>query len=618
MRKRMALLAALALGALPCVPAGGATPFRQLYPLDPRRVAANAARIQAALETAPRAWRDAPAVYFTVPPLRDVIRLPDTYPVDGTLLGTLRLLAAQGEFEPGSIVVYPLANVDRFTLRASDLASPSGGRIAAAGLDIRLVKVWYQCGNAWYSQFADPSARMLIPEILLHDEDLIRVDSRTQDNYLRYDNFDGTTTYQWMSAPGMVTGYRNSNYETLALVSDDADALLPVVLNRDEFKQFMVTLQVPAAAPDGLYTGEIELLADGRKAGSIPLQVRVLPFALPTPKTYHDLDKEFFHQQSGAGTLNPKIIRNLVNHNHLHLGGQPELNVFNPGKVAADAARLRAGGVSTTALFRIATPANLVVRRNPPTLSQAYQLRVLEQRIARTAELTKRLFGHTQFYSYGVDEGGPDVVRGEQAAWEIAHRAGGKVMVSTHARGRLLYALDYMWQPGAPNAFRAEEARRFHEMNPEALVGWYSDPHGGPENPDFARRLYGMQPYKAGYDVVGNHAWWKRCQWNDIAQNFEPTYRNLNIVYLTRGNVLDTLQWEGCREGLDDVRYATRLKELARQALSSTRSEVVLRGRLALGSLAYWDADRDDMDACRLECIRHILDLQRLVKEDRP
>jgi hypothetical protein len=155
-------------------------------------------------------------------------------------------------------------------------------------------------------------------------------------------------------------------------------------------------------------------------------------------------------------------------------------------------------------------------------------------------------------------------------------------------------------------------------MNPEALVGWYADPHGGPENPDFARRLYGMQPYKAGYDVVGNHAWWKRCQWNDIAQNFEPTYRNLNIVYQTRGNVLDTLQWEGCREGLDDVRYATRLKELARQALSSARSEVVLRGRLALGALAYWDADRDDMDACRLECIRHILDLQRLVKEDRP
>ncbi len=26
----------------------------------------------------------------------------------------------------------------------------------------------------------------------------------------------------------------------------------------------------------------------------------------------------------------------------------------------------------------------------------------------------------------------------------------------------------------------------------------------------------------------------------------------------------------------------------------------------------------DDADACRLECIRHILDLQRLVKEDRP
>ncbi len=32
MRMSKALLAALVLGSLPCVPAGGATPFRQRYP----------------------------------------------------------------------------------------------------------------------------------------------------------------------------------------------------------------------------------------------------------------------------------------------------------------------------------------------------------------------------------------------------------------------------------------------------------------------------------------------------------------------------------------------------------------------------------------------------------
>ena len=166
MRMRNALLVVFLLGALPWAPARGATAFRQVYPMDPLRVAANAARVRAGLEKAPSAWKDAPAVFFTVPPLRDVIRLPDTYPEDGVLLGTLRILAAKGEFEPGSVVIYPLKNVDRFTLRASDLTSPSGGRIVASGIDIRLVKVWYQCGNAWYSQFADPSARMLIPENL--------------------------------------------------------------------------------------------------------------------------------------------------------------------------------------------------------------------------------------------------------------------------------------------------------------------------------------------------------------------------------------------------------------------------------------------------------------------
>lgn len=616
MKIRTMMTAALLLGMSGVMDAVRAA-FRQVYPLAPEKVAANAAKVEADIKDAPAAWRNAPVVYYTVHPLSDIIRRPDTYPSDGTVFGTLKIIAAKGEFEPGSIVLFPLRNVDRLELLASDLKGPEDATIPASAVDIKLVKIWYQCGGAWFSQFADPTVRVLIPEILLNDEDLIRVVGDTQDNYLRYDNSDGTTKHQWMSAPGMVTGYRNTNYETLALVSDDAEKLLPVVLNKDEFKQFMVTVCVPKAARAARYEGRIELVADGKLIGAVPLNVRVLPFELPVPKTYYDMDKEFFHQQSGTGTLNPKIVRNIVTHNNLHLAGIPALNVFNPAQVEKDVKLLKDCGVSFSAFFRIATPANLAIWGARPTLSQQRQLHVLKNKIAKTAELTKKLFGHTEFYSYGIDEGGPDVVRAERAAWEIAHEAGGKVMVSGHSRRRLLYALDFMWQPCSPTAYRSDEAKLFHEMNPKSLVGWYADPHGGPENPDYARRLYGLQPYKAHYDVVGNHTWWKRCQWNDLAQNYEPTYRNLNIAYLTRSNVLDTLQWEGCREGVDDVRYATKMKELAHLALESKNSYIVLRGRLALGFLAYWDADRDDMDAFRMECINHILDLDRLLKGDK-
>jgi hypothetical protein len=616
MKTRTMITAMLLLGIYGRMPAVGANAFRQVYPLSPEKVKANAAEVAADLKAAPVIWKNAPAVYYTVEPLSDIIRQPDTYPVDGMALGTLKIIAAKGEFEPGSIVMYPQKNVDQFELRASVLKSASGATIPASAVDIKVVKIWYQCGGAWFQQRADPTMRVLIPEILLNDEDLIRVDGGTQDNYLRYLNSDGTTTHHWMSAPGMVTGYRTSNYETLALVSDDAEHLLPVVLNKNEFKQFMVTLHVPKTARDGVYLGKIDLVADGKPIGAVPIRARVLPFELPLPKTYYDMDKEFFHKQSGTGTLNPKIARNIVNHNNLHLEGVPELNVFNPAKVEEDIKLLKECGASFSALFRIATPANLTVQGAKLTLSQASQLRVLRNQIAATAALTKRLLGHTEFYSYGIDEGNADTVRAERAAWKIAHEAGGKVMVSAYAHGRLIYALDYMWQPGAPNAFRSEEAKLFHEMNPDSLVGWYADPHGGPENPNFARRLYGMQPYKAHYDIVGNHTWWKRCQWNDMAQNFEPSFRNLNIAYLTRGNVLDTLQWEGCREGVDDVRYATKMKELASRALESENSSTVLRARLALGFLAYWDGDRDDMDAFRMECINHILELDQLLKGD--
>jgi len=289
MKTRIRMTGVLLMGAFLGVSVMGAGAFRQVYPLAPQQAKANAAKVAADLNGAPAAWRNAPAVYYTVPPLSDVIRLPDTYPADGTALGTLQIVAAKGEFEPGSIVIYSQRNVDEFELKVSDLKSAAGASIPAAAVDIKLLKVWFQGGGAWFHQQADTTARMLIPEILLNDEDLIRVDG--EDNYVRYSNADGSTQYQWMSAPGMMTGYRRSNYEILELVSDDADKLLPVVLNQGEFKQFMVTLGVPKTAREGLYAGAIGLVADGKAIGAVPLQVRVLPFELPVAKTYYDMKR---------------------------------------------------------------------------------------------------------------------------------------------------------------------------------------------------------------------------------------------------------------------------------------------------------------------------------------
>ena len=168
-----------------------------------------------------------------------------------------------------------------------------------------------------------------------------------------------------------------------------------------------------------------------------------------------------------------------------------------------------------------------------------------------------------------------------------------------------------------PTPHRAGEVARFKDANPDALTGWYANPHSGPENPDYFRRLHGMMACKADYDVSANYCWW-RNNWNDMAVPYEPNLRALVMVYGARDGVLDTLAWEGVREGLDDVRYTTLLRQRATALLDNSRGAAAAsKARRALSFLAYWDERRDDIAAYRAECIRLILDLETTTEGDR-
>ncbi|MDP7130932.1 MAG: hypothetical protein QF437_10615 [Planctomycetota bacterium] len=605
------LLAATILGTLTATGEQGDA-FRQTYPAAPDIAAKNRRLVAQDLEKASAEWKQSPVVYYVVPPLSDIPRTPDRYPADGVALGPVEVIAAQGEFEPASLVVRSLKAVDRFIIRAQDLQGPDGATIPASALDIKLIKVWYQSGAAWYGYFADALGRRLVPELLVNDEDLIRVDCETRDNYVRYNNADGSVHHQWMSANFMVVNYSKANQANLALIKD-AETLQPVVLNPDEFKQFFVTVGVPRDARDGVYTGNLDLLAEGRVIGSVPVRLRVLPFELPQPKTYYDQAKKLYLSLYGTAARNPTILRNLAEHNARHAMGFPELNPMNPDQFEADAALAQETGIATRPLFRSAPSANIRADQDNPTGEQQLRLKVLRKQIAGAAELCQKVLGHTDFYSYGVDEGGPDTIRSERAAWRTAHDAGGKVMVSTHPWRRLLFALDYMVMPGMPAEKRETEIRKFHEANPDSLAGWYANPHSGPENPNYFRRIQGMMTYKGNYDVSSNYCWW-RNNWNDMATPYESYLRNLVMVQATRDDVLDSLAWEGVREGLDDIRYATKLKQLALQAMQSKNGDIMLLGRRALGYLAYWDEKRGDLDAFRYEAINYILRMEKALK----
>ncbi len=605
------LLAAVFGGVLTAAVCGAETDVRrQTYPLDPVKVKQNRSQVAEARKNAPGAWQKIPYAYFTVVPLGAEPYLPDEIPAAAKPFAPLEIIAAQGEFEPASFLIYPLEKAGKMEILPGVLKNKSGSTVPVKNIDVKMVKTWYKSGSAWYGMFVDPLRRRLIPELLLNDETLIFADPEKQENYMRLTAPDGNQRYDWISAGVQIKNWRNNepNYKLI----QDADTFQGVVLNPDELKQIMVTVKVPAEAAPGLYTGALKLRADGKAAGEIPVRLRVLPFALPAPKTKYNPEKDFivsFYGAGQAGGLNMKRAQNCADHNVKNLLGFPSTHPFQIEKAEQHAQMAKQTGMGTDTLLATGVSCGLAVNENPTPYQQAL-LKTLEGRLTRLAALTKRLYGHTNFYSYGIDEGDAWAVRAQQPAWELVRKAGGKVMVTTYPRNELMFNLDMVNLPFAPHPeFAADAVRKIHQANPDAITAWYSNPHTGPENPDFTRRFYGLVPYGNGFDANMQYAMLNHNvkMWNEFGDTYESDRRSHSILYPTKDDYVDTLAWEGLREGIDDIRYMTLLRQVAEQAVSHKDPAVQQMGRKARSMIAYTDCTRKDAENIRMEAIRWIL-----------
>ena len=94
----------------------------------------------------------------------------------------------------------------------------------------------------------------------------------------------------------------------------------------------------------------------------------------------------------------------------------------------------------------------------------------------------------------------------------------------------------------------------------------YSIPAGAIEQPYTHRYHVGMWLALSGMDGLHTYAYqhgpgpnkMMGRMWDDFDSKL---YRTIAFTYPTVDGVIDTLQWEGIREGVDDVRYLTTLKK---------------------------------------------------------
>jgi hypothetical protein len=497
----------------------------------------------------------------------------------------LSLAGCAGEYESGSVFLYAIRAAAQVRVTCSPLRGPGGATLPASQVDVRVVKAWYQGAS---TNIGYTPQRWLIPELLLKDDRLVRVDTTTQTNYLRSTAPDGAETYLVCSDPD------SSNLKDVRPI--DAQELQPVDLQAGENREWWLTIQIPAAARPGRYTGTLTFA--GRDfTQQLPLEVTVHPF-----------------------TLQPsRLIYSIYYRALLSADGEPRIDSERRSEqqYRAEMADMLAHGVlyPTNYLGRneallekqlrirqeVGLPAgrfyNLGLGIGP---QWDKKLPELKEQVRWWLEYLKP-WGYKDVYFYGLDEATGERLIQQKAAWQATQEAGGKTFVACYkktfeAMGSLLNLAVLAHAPDP------EEAKKWHSVGSQVFC--YANPQVGVEDPHVYRRNFGLLLWKAGFDGAMDYAYQHGFNhvWNDFD---DRTYRDHNFTYPTVDGIVGTIAWEGFREAVDDVRYVTTLEQAIAAAPAGKR-RVAAEAKKWLADL---DPQKEDLDKVRQQMVRYISEL---------
>ena len=232
-------------------------------------------------------------------------------------------------------------------------------------------------------------------------------------------------------------------------------------------------------------------------------------------------------------------------------------------------------------------------------------LEALKTKVKRVIEIAKS-HGINEVYFYGLDERRGEELTAQRPAWEAVREVGGKIYVAGYKGSNFPLMgdiQDLLICAGPPSK---EEADKWHSLGHK--IWNYANPQPGIENPEIYRRNFGLLLWQKDYD--GATGWIYHSSIGNPWNDFDGSYgRDYNFTYPTVDGVIDTMQWEGYREGADDVRYLTTLEEAIKQAKQSGDESKITIATEAEQYLANLDIDRD-LDTIRSEMIDYILELQ--------
>ena len=524
-------------------------------------------------------------------------------------MDTLSFKAAHGEYSPASFVVEAPENKDLEAVmpEASDLVSADGHVIPASAHDLKHLVTWYTGAPQVTRKQKD--VRTLTPELLLNDPTLVKASDEDRGNYLRLD-FPNRSYYTYISASmeerNTFPYKEHYHLDIKDFPVRDSASLKPVRIPAGERRQFWATLHAPLDAPAGIYRGKICIVNGKETFAEIPVEAEILPFELLPPENF--ISSIYYKGQLGSNGA---------------IGAGNFADSKNETQYLAEMRDLIAHGVTNPPIFQwwrgdgIQYLDKILKLRKEAGMSNRLlflwgsttgasdkpeELAKLKERVEQVFAIA-RPHGTEEIYFYGIDEARGEVLAKEQLAWKAVHEAGGKIYVAViNLADCRETSLDMAVVCGTH--YTAEEVAKARANGRKLLS--YANPQGGCIRPETYRRNYGLLIWQWGFDGAMTHAY--QCGYGHIWNDFDGPYRDENMAYPTADGVIDTIQWEGYREGIDDLRYLATLNAALRKVTAD--SPAAVQATQFLTELKKSDLSKLDLDDVRNQMIAHILKLQ--------
>lgn len=538
---------------------------------------------------------------YIVNPVSSAKILSNTFPLPGIKNSAINISAAIGEKTSASFVIRSLNDkIINLLPITSDLKSHNSV-LSSDVLDIKVVKCWFQGGTAWEDIRAS-SKSIMTPELLLKDDSLIKINESEGLNYIKIDSQSNNIFYKLISEKKNI-GLRSVIASVKEFSIKDSKELMPITIDKNNNKQYWITFRIPNDANPGMYNGEISLVANGRQIETIAINLEIYPFSLDVSKLEYGLyyrgvlvegDGSISSEHKNEEQLKAELL-NMIEHGVDNpVVYQPFTNYNLLKKVLK--IRKEVGLINKPLYY-------LGIRTENPNNKIAiarYKKEAIElNKIAKEYAINK-------CYIYGIDEAESEMLLRQRFVWSEIQKTGVGIFAAGWKTGSFELigdAIDVFIDGQTPSRTISHQ---FHSLGKKIFS--YNRPQAGVENPFVYRKNYGLRLWQLNYDGVINYAY--QDGFGDIWNDFDHAkFRDHCFTYPTVNGVIDTIAWEGFREGINDVKYISTLENKINDCSTDLKYESRVKDAVTyLNKIR--DYAGDDLDGVRKGVAHHILKLQ--------